>query len=181
VRFPVVGRTGPEIPIRRSVATINSTSVDYAGCFAVTSSSKKGGVGENYYETPSLKHMPPACARQATGNSVGPKVELRSAPAGILLAVRDVGELQTPTRFQDPHHFSEDPALVGAPGEDAVANDDIGRAVLERQVLDHALRESARFTNGRIAGRATSSKDFSSDANPVSPARPSSVLGCLSP
>jgi len=31
-RFPVVGRAGPGFPIRRSVATINSASLDYAAC-----------------------------------------------------------------------------------------------------------------------------------------------------
>jgi hypothetical protein len=77
--------------------------------------------------------------------------------ANNLLAVRDVDELQTPTRFQDTHDFSEDPALVGAQVDDAVANDDIGRAVLERQVLDHALPELdiAQTHRGRRGARST--------------------------
>jgi hypothetical protein len=77
--------------------------------------------------------------------------------ANNLLAVRDVGELQTPTRFQDTHDFSENPALVGAQVDDAVANDDIGRAVLEPQVLDHALPELyiAQTHRGRRGARPT--------------------------
>jgi hypothetical protein len=59
-------------------------------------------------ETALLKHMPPACAWQATGNSVGPQVDIAERPWRNLLAVRDVGKLQTSTRFQYAHHFSED-------------------------------------------------------------------------
>jgi len=65
-------------------------------------------------ETALLEHMPPACARQATGNSVGPQVDIAERACRNLFAVRDVGKLQTPARFQYAHDFSEDLALVGA-------------------------------------------------------------------
>ena len=80
----------------------------------------------NIDETALLEHMPPACARQAAGNSVGPQVDIAEGTCRNLLAVGDVGELQAPTRFQNAHHFGEDSALVGAQIDDAVANDDIG-------------------------------------------------------
>ena len=57
---------------------------------------------------------------------------LRSPPAGISLPLNDVGKLQTPTRFQCAHHFGEDPPLVGAEIDDAVADHDIGRAVFDK-------------------------------------------------
>jgi hypothetical protein len=65
-------------------------------------------------ETALLKHMPPACARQATGNSIGPQVDIAKRPCRNLLAVRDVGKLQTSTRFQYAHDFGEYLTLVSA-------------------------------------------------------------------
>ena len=92
-------------------------------------------------KTALLKHMPPACARQATGNSIGPKVDVAQRARGDLLAVRNVGELQAPARFQHAHDFGEDLPLVGAEVDDAVADNDIGPAVLDRQLLNDAPAE----------------------------------------
>jgi len=44
-----------------------------------------------------FQHTPPACARQATGNSVGPQVDTAKRRCGNILAVCDVGELQPST------------------------------------------------------------------------------------
>ena len=84
-----------------------------------------------------LKHMPPACARQATGDSVGPQVDAAERSCWNLLAVRDVGKLQTPARPQHPHDFSKDATLVGAEVDDAVADHGIGPTVLDRQIFDN--------------------------------------------
>jgi hypothetical protein len=62
-----------------------------------------------------FKDMPPACARQATGNSVGPQIDIAQRACGNLLAIRNVRKLQAPAWFQYAHDFSEDPALVGSP------------------------------------------------------------------
>jgi hypothetical protein len=91
------------------------------------------------YETTLLKHMPPACARQATGNSVGPQVDVAESSCWNLLAVRDVGKLQTPTWPQHPHDLGKDLALVGAQIDDAIADHNVGPPIFDRQILDHAL------------------------------------------
>src|ERR1051326_9642445 len=44
-----------------------------------------------------FQHTPPTCARQATGNSVGPQVDTAKRRCGNILAVGDVGELQPST------------------------------------------------------------------------------------
>jgi hypothetical protein len=51
----------------------------------------------NIDEATLLKHIPPTCARQATGNSVGPQVDLAERSGRNLLTVCDVGELQPST------------------------------------------------------------------------------------
>ena len=76
-------------------------------------------------KTALLKHMPPACTRQATGNSVGPQVDIAEGACWNLLAVRDVGKLQASTRPQNTQDFSKDLTLVGAQVDDAVADYDI--------------------------------------------------------
>ena len=65
-------------------------------------------------ETTFFQHPPPACARQATGNSIGPKIDVADRRFRHGLTGRDVGELQAPARFQHPHDLTEDAALVGA-------------------------------------------------------------------
>ena len=45
------------------------------------------------HETALIKHLPPACARQATGNSVGPQIDVAERSCGDLLPVCNVGEL----------------------------------------------------------------------------------------
>ena len=49
-------------------------------------------------ETALLKHMPPACARQAAANSIGPQIDVADRRFRHRLAIRDVDELQAPAR-----------------------------------------------------------------------------------
>ena len=77
------------------------------------------------FEPAFLKHLPPACARQATGNSIGPKVDVADRCFRHGLARRDIGELQASARLQHPRDLTKDAALVGAKVDDAVADDDI--------------------------------------------------------
>src|ERR1700730_7787105 len=90
-------------------------------------------------ETALLKHLPPACARQATGNSIGPKVDVADRCFRHGLTGRDIGELQASAGLQHPHDLAEAAALVGAKVDDAVADDDIGPAGFDGQILDDAL------------------------------------------
>jgi hypothetical protein len=52
------------------------------------------------------------------------------------------GELQSSARAQHPHDLFEDATFVGAEVDDAVADDDIGPTVFNRQILDHPCRNS---------------------------------------
>ena len=88
-----------------------------------------------------FQHPPPACARQATGNSVSPQVNIADSRFRHCLAGCDVGELQSSARTQHPHDLAKDAVLVGAKVDDAVADDDIGLTVLDRQILDDSPPE----------------------------------------
>ena len=126
----------------------------------------------NIDETALLEHMPPACARQATGDSVGPQVDIAERPGRNLLAVRDVGELEPPTRFQNAHYFSENSALVGAKIDDALLittsaePSSIGKAsitpcrnsTLCRPIAAAAARGAGRYHGCVRLGRRTGSK-----------------------
>jgi hypothetical protein len=56
----------------------------------------------------------PACTRQATGNSGGPKVNVGNRGFRYRLSVGDIGKLQMATRSQYPFYFREYLLLVGA-------------------------------------------------------------------
>ena len=88
-----------------------------------------------------LKHLLPGCARQTTGNSRRPEIDVADRRFGYGLAIRDVGKLQTAARAQDAEDFGEDRALVGAQVDHAVADDDIGPAVFDRQILCESVTE----------------------------------------
>ena len=86
-------------------------------CFALAAGSAKGinrRADADIDKPTLLKHMLPACTRQATSNSVSPQVDITQRPRRNLLAVCNVCKLQTPARFQDAHDLREDPTLVGA-------------------------------------------------------------------
>jgi hypothetical protein len=112
-------------PLANSSSGTSRTAADPAR-YRSSNSSRDAAKGVNrradqeIYETTLLKHMPPACARQATGNSVGPQVDVAERPCQDLLAVRDSGELQTSAGPQHPHNLREDLALVSAKVNDVI-------------------------------------------------------------
>ncbi len=72
------------------------------------------GADLNLNETGLFKHHFPACARQATGDSISPEIDVPERCLGHRLAVRDVGELQSAAGPQNAHDFAEHQTLVGA-------------------------------------------------------------------
>src|SRR6516162_2576459 len=88
-----------------------------------------------------FQQTPPACARQGTGNSVGPQIDVADGRFRHNLAGGDVGELQPSTGAQHSHNLVEYTTLVGAQVDDAVADDGIRPTVLDRQFLDDPLSE----------------------------------------
>lgn len=50
----------------------------------------------NVHETNLFQHLLPGCARQTTGNSIGPKINISDRRFGHRLAIRNIGELQPP-------------------------------------------------------------------------------------
>jgi len=83
-------------------------------------------------ETDLFKHLLPACARQATGNSIGPEIDVSERPCRNHLAGCDIRELQPSTQFQYPHDLGEYLPFVGAKVDDAIADDDIGPTIVYR-------------------------------------------------
>ena len=56
-----------------------------------------GGADHNIDEPDLFEHLLPPCARQATGDSTGPQIDIALRLYGYGSAVGDVGELQDPT------------------------------------------------------------------------------------
>src|SRR5262245_41136265 len=111
---------------------------------ALPASATEGVNGRTYidvYETTFFQHPPPACARQATGDSVGPEVDVADRRFRYRLSGGDVSKLQLSTWAEHAEDFVEHTALVGAKVDDAVADEHIGTRVLDWQILDHALAE----------------------------------------
>src|SRR5438067_12317733 len=88
-----------------------------------------------------VEHRLPACARQATGNSAGPQVDVAQCLGGHGLAVGDIGELQVPAGSKHTANLTEHRAFVGAEVDDPVRDDDVGPAVLDRHRLQESLAE----------------------------------------
>lgn len=65
-------------------------------------------------ETGLFQQLPPACARQATGNSGGPEIDVADGGFGHRLAVGDVRELQIAARLEHAPDLRKDLPLVGA-------------------------------------------------------------------
>lgn len=61
-----------------------------------------------------LKHPFPACARQASGDSTRPEINVAHNILGNRLAIGDVGELYSPTGPEHAPDFRKYPPLVGA-------------------------------------------------------------------
>lgn len=59
------------------------------------------------HESRLFEHLPPACARQASGYSAGPQVDLPQRSGRDRLAVGYVRELQPAARRQHAHYLRE--------------------------------------------------------------------------
>src|SRR5213078_5284946 len=73
-----------------------------------------------------VEHRLPACARQATGNSAGPQVDVAQRLGRHGLAVGDVGELQVSTGSKHTPDFTERGSLVGTQIDHPVRDEDVG-------------------------------------------------------
>jgi hypothetical protein len=68
----------------------------------------------NVDEAAVLDHLLPGCTRQTTGNSGGPKIDVRYSRRGHRFAIGNIGELKVTTRFQNTAYLRECPLLIGA-------------------------------------------------------------------
>jgi hypothetical protein len=83
-------------------------------------------------ETAILQHFLPGCARQTTGNSSGPEIDVPNRGFGHRLSVCDVGKLETATGAKDTIDFGEDGFLIGAKIYHTVTNNYIRPAIINR-------------------------------------------------
>ena len=100
-----------------------------------------GGADLDFVEPAFFQYTPPACARQATGNSVRPEIDVADRGFRHRFTSSDIGELQSPARMQHSHDLFEDAAFVGTKIDDAVADDNIGPTIFDRQVLNDSPPE----------------------------------------
>ena len=78
-----------------------------------------------------FQHLLPGCARQTTGNSGRPEIDVPDRRLGYGFAVCDVSELEPSTWTQDAVDFRECRLLVSAKVDDAIANDDVRPPVFD--------------------------------------------------
>jgi hypothetical protein len=95
----------------------------------------------DFHKPDLFQHLLPACARQASGNSGSPEVNVADRRFGNGLAVRDVGELEPTARAQHPQDFTEHGLFVDTQIDDAVAYYNVSPAGRDRHILDDALAE----------------------------------------
>jgi hypothetical protein len=72
------------------------------------------------HEATVLNHLLPGCARQTTGNSGRPKINVGSRRRRHWLSIGDIGKLQVAATLQDPPDFRECSLFVRAQVDDAV-------------------------------------------------------------
>src|SRR6516165_968232 len=97
---------------------------------------------ERHVDEPRLaQHLLPGCTRQTTGDSSGPEIDVVDGRLGNWAAVGDVGELQPATGPQHAEDLGEHRALIGTEVDHAVADHDVGPAVVHRQPLGQAFAE----------------------------------------
>ena len=105
-----------------------------------------------------FEHLLPARTGQPAGDSAGPEVDVAQRLGWNGPAVGDVGELQPAARAEHAADLGEHGALVGAEVDDAVGDDDVGPAVVDRAALRRGLRGTRRGrSRARRRSRATSS------------------------
>ena len=73
------------------------------------------------------------CFQQSAGDSALPQIDVPLGAIRYRLLHHDVADLDAPSRLQHPVHFLEDRDLVGAEVDDAVGDDEVGPAVVDRQ------------------------------------------------
>ncbi len=93
----------------------------------------------NVYETGLLQHVPPLCFQQSTGDSAGPEIDVVFRILRHFLMNDDVGDLEAAAWLQHPEHLPHHRHLVRAEVDHAVANHDIDRFVVHRQLLGVAM------------------------------------------
>ena len=79
----------------------------------------------NVDESDLFQHLLPGCARQTTGNSGRPKIDVSDRRFGHRLAIRNVRELQPSAWTQDAMNLRKGRPLVGAKVHHTVADDDV--------------------------------------------------------
>ena len=85
---------------------------------------------------------------------------LRSAPAGTSLPLAMSANCKRPPGFNTRNDFGEDLALVGAQIDDAIADHDIGPAILNRQNLDLTLTKLDVVQAHRVRCRPRPTQHF---------------------
>lgn len=83
----------------------------------------------------------PACARQAASNSGGPEIDVSEGSFRHRPSVSDIGELEAAPRPKDTENLVKRRALVGAEIDHAIADDDVGPAGFDGQLLGQTLAE----------------------------------------
>jgi len=94
------------------------------------------------FEADSMDDCLPPCARQGTGNSTGPEIDIPLGSLGHLPFDAYVTDLNATSRPQHPEHLPVGLHLVGHQIEDPVGDDQIGPAIDDMQVLGEAFPKS---------------------------------------
>jgi hypothetical protein len=95
----------------------------------------------NVDESELFQHFLPGCARQTTGNSGRPKVNVSDRRFGHWLAVRNVSELQSSARAQNAINLRKDRPFVGTKIHHTIADDDVRPSVFDPQILRQTVFE----------------------------------------
>jgi hypothetical protein len=86
----------------------------------------------DFNEPDVFQHFLPGCARQTTGDSGRPKINVLNGRLGDWLAIGDVRKLQSTAGPKNPIDFRKGRLLVGTQVDYAIAYDDIRPSVLYR-------------------------------------------------
>lgn len=79
-----------------------------------------------------LEEYAPLCIQQSTGNSAAPERDVVLRILRHLFVHEDVADLDPPSRPEHPEHLREYRTLVRAEVHDAVADDHVGGAIVDR-------------------------------------------------
>src|SRR5829696_7606686 len=101
----------------------------------------------------------PPCARQGTGNSPGPQVDVAQGALGHGTLDADVGDAHAPAEPQNPVDFPVDADLVGAEVDDPVGDHHVGPAIFHGQVLDHTLAK-LHVLQLELVGEPTATREY---------------------